>query len=121
MLAKKVWAVVGVSANRNKFGYRVYERLKQAGYTVYAVNPNLKILDGVTVYPDLASLPEKPDVVNFVVPPKVTTSLIPQCSSLGVKCVWMQPGAECEEAMRLARESEIEALRNCVLVELQKS
>ena len=34
-----VFAVVGVSTNREKYGYRVYQDLKRGGYTAYAVNP----------------------------------------------------------------------------------
>lgn len=120
MLDKKVWAVVGVSADRSKYGFKVYNRLKQAGYKVYAVNPSLKELDGDTVYPDLASLPETPDVVNCVVPPSVTTSLIPQCAEQGIQYVWMQPGSESREALDLAKGSKIEALRACVLSELRR-
>ncbi|EEG76158.1 CoA-binding protein [Dethiobacter alkaliphilus] len=118
MLDKKSWAVVGVSKNKRKFGYRVYKRLKDAGYTVYAVNPNLSELDGDPVYADLASLPEVPEVVNCVVPPEVTTSIIPQCAKEGIKYVWMQPGADCREAFALAEENNIEAERACVMVEL---
>ena len=118
MLTKKRWAVVGVSDDRSKFGYKVYKSLKNAGYTVYAINPKLTELDGDKVYPDLGSLPEVPDVVNCVVPPKITASIIPQCAEEGIKYVWMQPGAECQEAFTLAKEKDIEAQRACVLVEL---
>lgn len=119
MLNKKTWAVVGVSKDRSKFGYKVYKRLKDAGYTVYAINPKLTELDGDPVYPDLASLPNVPDVVNCVVPPAVTTSIIPQCAKEGIKYVWMQPGADCKEAFSLAKEKDIEAERACVLAELR--
>ena len=120
MLTKKSWAVVGVSKDSSKFGYKVYKRLKKAGYTVYGINPKLTELDGDKVYPNLASLPEVPEVVNCVVPPKVTTSIIPQCADEGIKYVWMQPGADCPEAFTLAKEKDIEAERACVLVELSR-
>lgn len=120
MLDKKVWAVVGVSTDRSKFGFKVYDRLKRAGYKVYAVNPHLSELDGDKVYPDLASLPETPDVVNCVVPPSVTSSLIPQCAEQGIQYIWMQPGADSPEALNLAKDNKIEALRACVLSELRR-
>lgn len=120
MLAKKIWAVVGVSADPGKFGYKVYHRLKKAGYTVYGVNPHLDSLNGDKVYPDLASLPEKPEVVNFVVPPTVTVEMLPKCVEQGIRYVWMQPGAECREAMAIAREHNVEALKSCVMTELRK-
>ncbi|MDW7650698.1 MAG: CoA-binding protein [Bacillota bacterium] len=119
MLDKKVWAVVGVSADRNKFGYKVYKKLKKSGYTVYAINPKLAELEGDKVYPDLASLPEVPDVVNCVVPPKVTTDIVSQCAKQGIQYVWMQPGADGREALALAKENNIEAQRACVLAQLR--
>ena len=119
MLDKKVWAVVGVSADRSKFGYKVYKRLKKSGYTVYAVNPKLDELEGDKVYPDLASLPEVPEVVNCVVPPKVTTDIVSQCAEEGIRYVWMQPGADCSEAFALAKDKNIEAERACVLSQLR--
>lgn len=118
MLAKKVWAVVGVSAESSKFGYKVFKRLLEAGYTVYAVNPKLGELEGKRVYPDLASLPEVPEVVNCVVPPAVTEAIVPQCAEQGIKYLWLQPGADCEAALELARKNNITAERACVLVEL---
>jgi len=120
MLAKKVWAVVGVSADQNKFGYKVYKRLLAAGYTVYPVNPKLKELEGRQVYPELSSLPEVPDVVNCVVPPAVTAAIVPLCAEQGIKYLWLQPGAECAEALELADKHSVLAECACVLVELRR-
>lgn len=120
MLTKKVWAVVGVSADRSKFGYKVYKRLLDAGYTVYAVNPKLGELEGRQVYPGLTSLPEVPEVVNCVVPPAVTTAIVPQCAQLGIKYLWFQPGADCAAAVELADKHSMVAECACVLVELRR-
>jgi predicted CoA-binding protein len=120
MLDQNVWAVVGVSEDRSKFGYKVFKRLKDAGYTVYPVNPKLSELDGEPVFPDLTSLPEVPDVVNCVVPPAVTEALIPVCAEKGIEYIWMQPGADSREAFALAKQNNIEAKRACVLTELRR-
>ena len=37
---RNIFAVVGASRNPKKYGYQVYKDLKEAGYTVYPVNPN---------------------------------------------------------------------------------
>ncbi|MCR3923142.1 MAG: CoA-binding protein [Firmicutes bacterium] len=118
MLAEKIWAVVGVSANRQKFGYKVYKKLQAAGYTVFAINPTLLELEGDMVYPTLQALPENPGVVNCVVPPQVTLDIIAQCAKLGIGFVWMQPGAHSAEAIALATKHNIQAECACVLVEL---
>lgn len=120
MLAKKVWAVVGVSADSSKFGYKVYRRLKKAGYTVYGINPGLAELEGDKVYHDLASLPERPEVACFVVPPAVTAAQVPECARQGITKLWLQPGSAGAETLALAGKHELTALQGCVLTELRK-
>ena len=39
-LTKKVWAVLGATGRKEKFGYKIYACLRDHGYTVYPVNPN---------------------------------------------------------------------------------
>jgi len=50
--------------------------LKEAGYTVYPVNPNIDEIFGEICYHSLSELLEKPDVVDTVVPPKVESTEI---------------------------------------------
>ncbi len=40
-LAEKVWAVIGATHKTDKFGYKIYKCLKEHGYEVYPVNPNV--------------------------------------------------------------------------------
>jgi hypothetical protein len=57
LTAKRV-AVTGVSRNAKGHGSNVvYQRLRQRGYEVFAVNPNAETVDGDTAYPDLRSIP----------------------------------------------------------------
>ncbi len=39
-----VWAVVGASNARHKYGNRIYRTLREAGYRVYAVNRHQAII-----------------------------------------------------------------------------
>ncbi len=120
-LDSEVYAVVGVSTNKQKYGYKVYESLKAAGYTVYAVNPRFEEICGERCYPDLDSLPRRPDVVEFVCPPSVTEETVKALPGLGVEMVWMQPGAESDEAVSFCRRNGIKALHDiCVMVEMRK-
>ena len=104
-LSQKSWAVIGVSNNPAKYGNKVYNQLKKAGYSVYAINPGLKNIDGDPCYPSLAALPTVPDAVSVVVPPKITEQIITDCIDLGINRVWMQPGSESEEAIRNGEEA----------------
>jgi predicted CoA-binding protein len=119
-LTQKHWAVVGVSKNPAKYGNKVYNQLKKAGYSVYAINPGLESIDGDPCYPSLAALPIVPDAVSVVVAPKITEQVITDCINLGINRVWMQPGSESEEAIRNGEEHGISVIHDqCVLIKTQ--
>ena len=88
-LAQKRIAVVGVSDKRETGCNAGYKRFKEAGYTVYAVNPRITTFEGAPCYPDLKSIPDKPDAVFILANPQVTDLIVQQCVELGVKHVWM--------------------------------
>ncbi len=110
-------AVVGASRNRAKYGNAVYRHLRRRGYTVYAVNPKAEEVEGDPAYPNLRLLPESVDGVVFVVPPQQTERTLREARELGIRYVWMQPGAESEEALRYCQENGIRAVAGpCILV-----
>jgi len=117
-VGRRTWAVVGVSANPMKFGRRIYQDLRRAGYRVYAVNPHVTEILGDRVYPNLAALPERPDVVDLVVPPSVSEMIVKEAAAAGIRRVWMQPGAESPQAIEFCRASGIEVVAHaCAMVE----
>ncbi len=114
---RRVWAVVGASQNRSKFGNRVYRSLRDAGYTVFPVNPKAGELEGAKVYPSLADLPEPPEVIDLVVPPPVTEQVVKEAHELGLTRVWMQPGAESEAAIAYCLEHGMQVVHDaCAMV-----
>lgn len=121
MLDLKVWAVLGATDNEAKFGHKIYKLLKRAGYQVFPVNPGLDFISGEKCYPSLAALPLTPEVVNFVVPPKVGEPIVAECAALGIKNVWLQPGANADPVVRAAEQQGLNVIyRSCVLVEMRK-
>lgn len=88
-LAQKKIAVVGVSDKRDTGCNLAYRNFKAAGYTVSAVNPRLSVFEDDPCYPDLKSIPDKPDAVFILTNPQVTEDVVQQCVDLGVKHVWM--------------------------------
>ena len=88
-LAQKNIAVVGVSDKRDTGCNLAYRKFKKERYTVSAVNPRITTFEGDPCYPDLKSIPEKPDAVFILTNPKVTEQVVQQCVDLGIKRVWM--------------------------------
>ena len=116
-ISERVWAVVGASTDPGKYGHKIFRTLRAAGYIVYGVNPRGGEIAGQKLYPALADLPEKPAVVDIVVPPKVTEEIVRQCAALGLKRVWMQPGAESEAAIQFCQENGIKVVHDtCAMI-----
>jgi predicted CoA-binding protein len=114
---KRIWAVVGASQDPAKFGYRIFRNLKEAGYTVYPVNPRGGELLGVQIYPSLADLPQLPEVVDTVVPPPVTEQIVREMHALGLSRVWMQPGSESQAAIDFCHDHGIQVVHGtCAMV-----
>ncbi|NOX71295.1 MAG: CoA-binding protein [Candidatus Micrarchaeota archaeon] len=109
-------ALVGASANPEKWGYKLYKKLKNAGFSVFPINPKKPVIDGDESFPSLDELPEKPDVVITVVPPHVTEQVVKKCKELGIGKVWMQPGSESDEAIRFCEENGIDTIHHACFV-----
>lgn len=122
VLSKGTFAVVGASANTDKFGYKVWRMLRDHGKIAYAVNCSIAEIDCETVYPVLADLPTVPDVVVSVVPPAATETLPAQMVTLGICYLWMQPGADSAKAVADAEAVGIRTVHGsaCIMVELRK-
>ena len=117
-----IFAVVGASNNPEKYGYKVYKDLKAGGYQVYPVNPEAEDIQGNECYPDLQSLPAKPDVVDTVVPPGITEQIARACHENGIKKIWMQPGSESEAAIAFCEANGIAVVHSvCVMIERRKT
>jgi predicted CoA-binding protein len=113
------YAVVGASNDRTKYGNRVLRAYVHKGWKVYPVNPRESTVEGLPAYSTLAALPEKPRGVSIITPPAITERIVAEAADLGARFVWMQPGAESAEAIRIARERGLEVIADgsCFLVE----
>lgn len=111
-------AVVGATDNPSKFGNRIYRDLKAKGFTVFAVNPYRDEVDGDPCWRSVSDLPERPTIVDFVVPPKRTLSVLEECLEAGYTNVWIQPGAENTEVVEYLEEHDFNHLVDaCIMVE----
>lgn len=100
----KVVAVVGASNNPDKYGYKIIQVLKAKGVKVFPINPKADCIQGLKPYAHLQDLPQKPDIINFVVPPEITRQVLNDVKELGYDNVWFQPGSFNEEIITLVKE-----------------
>ncbi|TWU18270.1 CoA-binding protein [Allorhodopirellula heiligendammensis] len=121
-LAAKTYAVAGASARTHKYGYKVFKALLAAGRETYPLNPITEEIEGHKAYPKIADLPIVPEALSIITPPEVTRQVIADAIAAGVKHIWMQPGAEHEQASESAREAGINVIDDgsCILVLLAR-
>lgn len=80
-------AVIGASDNPEKIGGRPIKYMLLARYAgrLYPINPNRAEIQGLKAYPDIASLPEAPDLAIIAVPGMGAVSAVEACAKRGVK------------------------------------
>lgn len=113
---------VGATIQKEKWGFKKYKEIKNAGFKVYPINPKYDEIDGDKCFSNLKSLIEflnkKPDFVITIVPPKVTEKIVEQCKIFGINRIWMQPGSESEKAIKFCKENRIEVVHGvCIVVD----
>lgn len=64
--------------------------------------------------PDASSV----DCVDLVVNPTVGMTIVDECDKLGIKNLFVQPGAGSQELIEKARGTEMSVYEGCILVEL---
>jgi uncharacterized protein len=115
-LAHKKIAVAGVSRTDNNLPANlIYRKLREAGYEVYALNPQAAgvggMVEGDVAYGELGSLPTAVEGVVIATPPSSTMSILADCVAHGVRDVWIHKsldgGSLPPEAINYAREQKL--------------
>lgn len=117
-LGGKTIALVGATDKKEKWGYKIWKHLRSKGYEVLPVNPTVGAIDGETTFPTLRDLPKTPHGVNIVIPPSAAEQAVRLAAELGLGRVWMQPGAESDDAIEFCDGAGLSCIHHkCILVE----
>ena len=112
-------AIVGASDNpaRASFFVATY-LLSSAPYRVYFVNPRLDTILGRPVYPSLAELPEKPDLVDVFRRHDGLPGVLDQTLQAGARTLWLQLGSWHEDVARRAEAAGLDVVMDrCLKIE----
>ena len=117
-LAAKNYAVAGASNRQQKYGNKVFRALLAAGRETYPLNPQQDQIEGHQAYPSISDMPLVPEALSVITPPEVTRKVVADAIAAGVEHIWMQPGAQDEQASASAREAGINVIDDgsCILV-----
>ncbi len=118
MSEAKTIAVVGFASKPSKAGYYVPAYLKEQGYRIIPVNPNLSEGLGETAVPTLTAIAEPVDLVLIFQRSENVPPFVDEAIEIGAKAVWMQLGIANETAAAKARAAGLDVVQDaCLLVE----
>ncbi len=114
----KTIAIVGLSARWYRPSYFAAKYMIDHGYTVIPVNPNYDEVLDQKCYPDLASIPQKVDIVDLFQRAELTPAYARQAVEIGARVLWLQLGIVNQEAADIAQQAGLEVVINhCVKIE----
>lgn len=121
-LAATTYAVAGASARTHKYGFKVFKALLASGRETFPLNPITAEIEGHQAYAKIADLPVVPESLSIITPPEVTRQVVSQAIAAGVKSIWMQPGAQDQQASDAARAAGLNVIDDgaCILVLLAR-
>jgi uncharacterized protein len=119
-MAKTV-AVIGASSNRMKFGNRALRAFERQGFTVVAINPNEREVEGHKTYPTVLDYPGPIDMATVYIPPRHGVGVMEQLAKKGVPEVWLNPGADGPEVVARARELGLNTIQACSIMAIGES
>ncbi|ODV63376.1 CoA-binding protein [Ascoidea rubescens DSM 1968] len=108
------YAVVGASANPDKFGFKVLQWYINNKLPVVPINPVTNSILGIDCEKSITELIQKKEFedgisISFVTPPNVTLSILKDLhekfkdSSSLIKAVWLQPGTFNDKVLDYAK------------------
>jgi predicted CoA-binding protein len=112
---KKV-AVIGASMDPAKYGNKAVRAYLRQGYEVFPVNPKLRELGGLPVFPSILAVPVRPDLVSVYLPPTVLLSVLADIAAKGCDELWLNPGTESPEVLAEAERLGLNVIQACSIV-----
>jgi predicted CoA-binding protein len=112
----KTVAIIGASSNPRKFGNRAIRAFQRQGYIVIPINPNEAVVEGLKAYASVLDVPGDIDMATFYVPPDIGQKVMPEVAQKRIREVWLNPGAESDELIQLARALKVEPILACSIL-----
>jgi uncharacterized protein len=119
----RTWAVIGCSPDPGRDSHRIARLLKDRGFRVIPVNPNVTEVLGERCYPSLGAISEteRIDVVDIFRRADRAGAHVDEAIAAGARGVWMQLGVIDEAAAARALEAGLLVVMNrCPAIELPR-
>ncbi len=117
----KIVAVIGASSDRGKFGNKALRAFASRGYTVIAVNPHERTIEGHPAYASVLDVPGPIDLATVYVQPEAGVRVMEDLAKKGVPEVWLNPGADGPEVVARAAQLGLKAIQACSIIGIGES
>ncbi|MFC9734904.1 CoA-binding protein [Streptomyces roseolus] len=115
------WAIVGLSANRERAAYGVAAVLQRFGKRIVPVHPKAETVHGEQGYASLADIPFPVDVVDVFVNSSLAGAVADEAREAGAKAVWFQLGVVDEAAYARTTEAGLDMVMDrCPAIEIPR-
>jgi predicted CoA-binding protein len=111
-------AVIGASNARHKYGNKAVRAYLRQGWTVYPVNPNEPVVEGLTSYPSVSAIPGPVDRASLYLPPAIGIAMLDEIKRKAIPELWINPGAESAALIRRAEELGLGPIQGCSIVDI---
>lgn len=112
LATSKTIAVVGLSDKPYRPSHEVAAYLKDEGYQIIPVNPNITEALGIKAQPSLRDIREPVDIVQIFRRPEHVPPIVEDAIAIGAKVVWMQLGISDAAAAAQARAAGLKVVMN---------
>jgi predicted CoA-binding protein len=126
---KPAVAIVGLSRSPKKYSYKVAIYLKENGFKIVPVNPNVEEVLNEKSYESLLKIPlnlqKEIEIIDVFRPPEAVLNVTEEAVKLkerneNLKIFWMQPGAVNEKAKELAEKAGFKVVAGACIMAVHK-
>ena len=121
METNRTVAVIGASSNRHKFGNKALRAFEKQGYTVLAINPNEREVEGHRTYPSVLDVPVPIDMATVYIPADQGVKVMEELAQKGVAEIWLNPGADDDPVVDRARALGLNIVQACSILGIGES
>ncbi len=109
--------ILGASHRPDRYAYKAFKMLQSHAYPMLLVNPQVPIVEGQEVLPDLTTLTSgSVDTVTLYVGPKILQKYLQELVRLNPRRVIFNPGTEDATIESELRKAGIKTVVACTLV-----
>jgi predicted CoA-binding protein len=117
----KTVAIIGASANRDKFGNKALRAFERQGFRVIPINPTEPEVEGHKTYASVLDVPGAIDMATVYVPARAGVGVMEDLAKKGVPEVWLNPGADDDAVVERARALGLKTIQACSIIGIGES